>query len=156
MGFKTPRSIDNVFRFSFYQLVQLLNDSMTTILICEDDIALASYWRHLLEAEDHIVYCCETAVKALELLKTTSPDLVITDMMIKENGKFVAKGGITLVNKLRQKTQPSIPVICVSGYRPNRYNVIPALELVKTMGVDMALYKPISPKKLLNAVTSLL
>jgi len=129
---------------------------MATILICEDDIALASYWRHLLEAEDHIVYCCETVVKALELLKKISPDLVITDMMIKENGKFVAKGGITLVNQLRQKTQPFIPVLCVSGYRPNSYNLITALELAKSIGVNMALYKPIPPKQLLDAVTSLL
>ncbi|GEM_PF-5716054 len=65
-------------------------------------------------------------------------------------------GGITLVNKLRRTTQSSIPVICVSGYRPNRYNLIPALEFAKGMGVDLALYKPIAPNQLLDAVTSLL
>ena len=129
---------------------------MATILICEDDISLAAYWRQLLEAENHTVYCSQTVPQALQLAEKISPDLIITDMMIRKNEEFLPEGGITLVNQLRCRAQHSIPVICVSGYRPSSYNLLPALEIAKAMKVDLALYKPITPKKLLNEVHNLL
>ncbi len=129
---------------------------MATILICEDDISLAAYWRQLLEAERHTVYCSETAAEALALTEKISPDLIITDMMFKKNGNFFPKGGLTLLSGLRNRMQLSTPVICVSGYRPSRYNPMPAIEFAKVMGSDLALYKPISPRKLINTVHELL
>ena len=129
---------------------------MATILICEDDIALAAYWRRLLEAESHTVYCSETAIKALELVEVILPDLIITDMMIKKDGQFVPEGGITLLSGLRNRIERPIPIVCVSGYRPSAYNPTPALECARAMGVDIALYKPISPYKLINTVHGLL
>lgn len=129
---------------------------MGTILICEDNIPLAAYWRKLLEAQNHTVYCSETVSQALKLAKKICPDLVITDMMIRKNERFLPEGGITLVSQLRRNSQQSIPVICVSGYRATCHNPLPPLEIVKTMKVDLTLYKPIAPKKLLNAVHELL
>ncbi|VEP13041.1 Response regulator with CheY-like receiver, AAA-type ATPase, and DNA-binding domains [Hyella patelloides LEGE 07179] len=129
---------------------------MGTILICEDDIPLAAYWRQLLEAKNHIVYCSATVSQALQLADKIFPDLIITDMMIRKNEKFLPEGGLTLVNQLRSRVQHSIPVICVSGYRPSSYNLLPALEIAKTMKVDLTLYKPITPKKLLDEVHKLL
>lgn len=138
------------------RLANTTENTMATILICEDDIPLAAYWRQLLESQNHIVYCSETVPQALQLSEKILPDLVITDMMIRENDQFLPEGGLTLVNQLRSRVQHFIPVICVSGYRPNRYNVLPALEIAKTMEIDLALYKPIAPKNLLKAVHNLL
>lgn len=129
---------------------------MAVILICEDDTSLASYWRQLLEAERHTVWCSENVPQALRLAEEKQPDLVITDMMIKQNGKFVPEGGLSLLFKLIFRSRLSMPILGVSGYRPGRYNEIPALEFAKSMGIDQALYKPISPERLLATVHHLL
>lgn len=128
---------------------------MKTILICEDNIPLGAYWRRLLEEQGFIAYCCETVTQALELTHKLSPDLIITDMIIKENGQILSEGGITLVSQLRL-ARSSIPIMCISGYRPSQYNPISALEIAKTMKINQALYKPITAGKLLAAVHDLL
>ncbi|MGD1808763.1 response regulator [Dapis sp. BLCC M126] len=127
---------------------------MAKILILEDEILLASYWQKLLESDGHQVVCCSTVSQALKQLSAMFFDLIIADMMIKEQGKFVNSGGLTLIGKRLMCNFPMIPIIGVSGYKPTFSNS--ALEIAKDMGVDLAIYKPISPDTLLNAVNKLL
>lgn len=130
---------------------------MARILILEDEISLSAYWRQLLEEEGHQVFCCSTVPKAIETASSTNPDLIVADMMIKEQGRFVDSGGITLLSKRVTGDLPAIPIIGVSGYKPQiRHLSMSALEIAKTMGVDLALYKPIAPATLLTAIDTLL
>lgn len=129
---------------------------MAVILILEDDFSLAYYWCSLLEKEAHQVFCCETAEQALATVSQQHPDLLILDMLIKQEDHFVPQGGLTVINQLKNRPGPSVPVIGVSGYRPSRYNMITALEVAKSIGVSVALYKPIQPEQLQTAVRKLL
>lgn len=76
--------------------------------------------------------------------------------MIKRDKQFVSEGGLTVLNQLKTYRSHSLPIIGVSGYRPSRYNSITALEIAKTMGISLALYKPIRPEQLQSAVKGLL
>ncbi|MEM8611790.1 MAG: response regulator [Cyanobacteria bacterium P01_H01_bin.105] len=129
---------------------------MATVLIFEDDMPLASYWRKTLEAKNHSVYCCAKVQDALEIATTIQPDLVVMDMMIKQDGQFIPEGGLTLLTHLKLNFDGSPSIICVSGYKPGVYRQSTALEIAKHTGVDLALYKPISSEQLLEAVEQLL
>ena len=130
---------------------------MARILILEDEISLSSYWRRLLEEHGHQVVCCSTAPKALEEASSTDFDLIVADMMLKEQNRYANSGGLTLLSKRVTGDLPPIPIIGVSGHKPQA-KLLPmsALEIAKTMGVDLALYKPIAPDTLLGAIDKLL
>ena len=130
---------------------------MATILILEDDLRLAAYWQQILEAEGHEVAHADTAPRASTLVTEIEPDLIITDMVIERDGSFAPQGGLSLLAKLSAPTQErNIPVIGVSGYKPRKFNKFPPLEIAKSMGVDIALYKPVTPTVLIAAVRQLL
>ncbi|MBE9066309.1 response regulator transcription factor [Leptolyngbya cf. ectocarpi LEGE 11479] len=129
---------------------------MATVLIFEDDMQLSSYWRKVLEAKNHAVYCCATVKDALAMATTIRPDVIVMDMMIKENGQFIPEGGLTLLTQLKLNYDGSPGVIGVSGYKPGIYNQSTALEIAKYTGIDLALYKPIASEQLLEAVEQLL
>ncbi|MEO0456352.1 MAG: response regulator [Cyanobacteria bacterium P01_A01_bin.114] len=129
---------------------------MADILIFEDNTALASYWCTLLEAEQHQVRCCSTVSAALQLVSEKAPDLLIADMLIKQNNRFEAEGGLTLLTKLKLTGTFSSPILGVSGFKPGPYAQATALDAAQQIGIDMALYKPIEPEQLLAAVKKLL
>ncbi|MEM1254016.1 MAG: response regulator [Cyanobacteria bacterium P01_H01_bin.21] len=129
---------------------------MATILIFEDDVALALHWRKILETSNHSVCCCTTVEDALNMATTTHPDLVVIDMMVKQGGQFIPKGGLTLLSQLKLHYEESPYIIGVSGFKPGMYSQSTALEIAKHTGVDIALYKPISAEQLSNAVAELL
>ncbi|MGD1950425.1 MAG: response regulator [Leptolyngbyaceae cyanobacterium] len=129
---------------------------MATILIFDDNASLALQWRKGLETRDHYVCCCETLKNALAVANAIKPDIVVVDMMIRKDGKFVPEGGLTLLTCLNLKYSGSPKIIGVSGFKPGPYNKSTPLELAKRIGVDIALYKPISLELLLEAVEQLL
>jgi len=129
---------------------------MAKILIFEDDLALALYWRRLLEAQQHSVQCCAAVEAALTLVDTTNPDLVIVDMLIKAGNTTLTEGGLTLISKLRMLGSNCPRLLGVSGMKRSHYLHSTALEIAKNMGLDLALYKPISEEQLLHSVSHLL
>ena len=131
---------------------------MANILIFEDNVELAHYWREFLEADNHSVWCCMSVDEAFETANEIAPDIVIMDMLIQHDGELIPEGGLTLLSKLRLKYAGSPYVIGVSGYRPGKYSKVTPLEIAKETGsgIDLALYKPITPEQLINAVNQLL
>ena len=129
---------------------------MATILIFEDNAALALHWRKVLETQNHYVYCCETVNNALSIAKAIKPDIVVVDMMIRKDGQLVTEGGLTLLTHLNLEYSGAPKIIGVSGFKPGIYSKSTPLELAKRIGVDIALYKPISLEQLLEAVEQLL
>src|SRR5215213_11196953 len=55
---------------------------MPTILIAEDEFSIATLLRDTLEDEGYTVVLAQNGREALELLDTTSPALVLTDIMM--------------------------------------------------------------------------
>jgi len=130
---------------------------MAKILIFEDDISLALYWKRLLEAQRHSVQHCTLVAAALDVIEEMKPDLIIVDMLIKSGDRMLPEGGITLIGKLRLQSGSSrLRILGVSGMKRGAYLNSTALEIATTMGVDMSLYKPISAEQLLESVSHLL
>ncbi|MEL6940778.1 MAG: response regulator [Cyanobacteria bacterium J06598_1] len=129
---------------------------MAKVLILEDNLELALYWQRLLEAQNHGVQCCDTVAAALTLTEKMQPDLVIVDMLIKSGDTPLPQGGLTLVGKLKLLGTSCPPLLGVSGMKRSNYLKSTALEVAEKMGLDLALYKPISEEQLLRAVSYLL
>ncbi|MGD1900587.1 MAG: response regulator transcription factor [Phormidesmis sp.] len=130
---------------------------MTQILIFEDDDRLSAYWKTLLEAEDYTAECCSTMKESLIVMEQTPPDLIIVDMLIKQGGRLVAEGGLTLIAKLKlQSIDFRGPIIGVSGMKKGPFLRSTPLDIAKQMGIDVALYKPVCPDQLLQTVERLL
>jgi CheY-like chemotaxis protein len=55
---------------------------MKTILVVDDEFDLLTVWRLLLEAVGYRVITAPNGAKALELIHTTRPDLILTDCMM--------------------------------------------------------------------------
>lgn len=129
---------------------------MAKILIFEDNIDLSLYWQRLLESQAHSVQCCDSVAAALAIVETMKPDLVIADMLIKSGEATRPEGGLTLISKLQMLGPKRLRILGVSGMKPNIYLKSTALEIAENMGIDMALYKPLSAEQLLESVHYLL
>ncbi|MEM9213820.1 MAG: response regulator [Cyanobacteria bacterium P01_F01_bin.150] len=130
---------------------------MANILIMEDDIALATYWQNFLEMHDHRVVCCSTVARTIEQTSYMDVDLIIADMMIKVDGELVPEGGLTLLCKRITGALPSVPILGVSGRKPDpKIYATSPLQIAEGMGIDMVLYKPIPLEILLDAIEQLL
>ena len=58
-----------------------------TILLVEDDRRLASHWRWILEGVGYCVIHVSTVDAAIEVLESTQIDLLLTDILIEDNGR---------------------------------------------------------------------
>lgn len=131
---------------------------MTTILILEDNLELALYWKEILEAKKYAVSCCSKVSGALDFIQERFPDLLIVDMLLKEGSRTLTEGGLTLLGKLQLMniSNYSPAIIGVSAYKRSPYLYTTPLEIAETMGLDIALYKPISSMQLAESVELLL
>jgi nitrogen-specific signal transduction histidine kinase/CheY-like chemotaxis protein len=80
-----------------------------TILIVEDDVAVRSSVRRLLERHDYRVLEAPCGSQALIVLAESAVDLVISDMVMPE------MSGLELRQRLRE-LRPNLPVLLMSGY----------------------------------------
>ena len=131
---------------------------MAHILILEDEIALSSYWQDILESHGHQVICCPSVTQAIEQASTKKFDLIIADMLIKnqKSGQFEKQGGLTLIAQKDIGKIPRVPILAVSGYKPKKTFSISPLQSAANMGADLTLYKPIRSETLLQAINTLL
>ncbi|SOH94571.1 Response regulator receiver domain-containing protein [Monaibacterium marinum] len=133
---------------------------MKTIVIMEDDIALAAEWQLHLEQAGYIVVQTNGASECLEYLSDNHADLVIADVYVQRDGVFVGDGGIKLIGLLRatggKMAQPALPVICVSGVGGGTKHLPPVLELAKSMGANAVFQKPVAFSDLIKCIEALL
>ena len=88
---------------------------MDHILLLEDDFRLAMFWQHGLEHAGFRVTHCMTAADAIQTFDSQPVDLVISDILIRdENRKLKPEGGLSLVAHI-SLTRKKIPVLCVTG-----------------------------------------
>lgn len=120
---------------------------MKKVLLVDDDPALRSTLRDMLEELDCEVTEAEDGVKGLAKLREAVPDIVITDIMMPN------KEGISTISDIR-KTHPSLPIVAMSGGGSTGNTTF--LDFAKKLGANRALGKPIAFADLEAVVADLL
>lgn len=115
-----------------------MDATKATLLIVEDDVFTRTSMTAYLRAEGYDVSKAGNGVEALEIIHSSQPDLVITDLRMPE------MGGLELLKKLKENL-PQLPVIIISG-EGTMGSVIEALQL----GARDYLQKPIQDMGLLK------
>lgn len=115
----------------------------TRILIAEDDLETHEDWRETLTAWGYAVDLAEDGVKALELVNSSQPDIVLADL------RMPRKDGLELLQDIRQMGI-YLPTIIISG----QGDVPEAVEAIKLGAVDY-LRKPVDPPHLRQMLRNL-
>ena len=114
------------------------------VLIVEDEKHVRDPVRTLLENAGHEVTAAGTGEEALAELATIAPDLAILDLHLP------GVSGVDVLRELRQRCSTA-RVIILTGY-PDSELLQPALAVAPVM----MLAKPVHPRKLLEAVSTVL
>jgi len=122
--------------------------NMAHILLVEDSPEVSMSVREILGAAGHTVAEAPSGKQALELLKGTKFDAIVSDIWMPE------MDGITLLKEIRGAGN-KIPVVVISGGAPNAPLTYTA-PLAATFGANVVLYKPFEKEELLNAIASVL
>ncbi|MFO7168078.1 MAG: response regulator [Chloroflexota bacterium] len=115
---------------------------MATILVVEDEYAIAELLRDMLQEEGYAVVLASNGSQALEQLAETRPDLILSDVMMP------GMDGRALTRALR--TDPhyrSIPIVLMSAGRAPDQGID---------GYDAYISKPFNLYMVLDTVTELL
>lgn len=112
-----------------------------TILIAEDEALVLKMLSYRLQKEGFGVLTASDGKQALELLRTTTPDLVITDLMMPYHS------GLEVLEYIEKSLSRRIPVIVLSAAGQEQ-TVLKAFSL----GADDFALKPFSPNELVSRV----
>ena len=110
------------------------------VLVVEDDPSIAIGLRINLESEGYVVEVAEDGERGLELARTSSPDLIVLDVMLPK------RNGLDLLYVLRNEGR-TMPVIILSA-KSNEMDKVAGLEL----GAEDYVAKPFSLAELLARV----
>jgi DNA-binding response OmpR family regulator len=116
---------------------------MKTILVVEDDRAIARLVRDYLEGAGFAVLLAGDGEAALQMARSTKPDLVVLDLGLP------GRDGLDVTRELRRTSAVPIVVVTARGDETDR---IVGLEL----GADDYVVKPFSPKELVARVRAVL
>jgi DNA-binding response OmpR family regulator len=120
--------------------------AMYQILIVDDDVQMLDMVELVLRREGYDVLRANSGQHALEMLRTTSPDLFVIDMMMP------GIDGLSLVRRLRENPDTATsPIIFLTG-APAHLGVVDALD----SGADDYLRKPFVARELSARVRSLI
>ncbi|MEN7973075.1 MAG: response regulator [Verrucomicrobiota bacterium] len=120
---------------------------MKRILVIDDDKKIREIFERFLGDHGYAVICAKDGIDGLRLLRTESPDLVVTDIMMPNTD------GLEVVLAMRDEF-PAIPVIAISGgMSASSMNFLP---LAKKFGACRILYKPVELDGFLSAVKEVL
>ena len=113
-----------------------------TILVVEEEETTKSLIRYKLANSGYRVAVASDGVEALKLLKTTTPDLIILDLMMP-----LMSGQEFLISLRERKKYDDIPVIILSAKTLEK-DVLEGLSI----GADDFIKKPFSPSELVARV----
>ncbi|MGH2443323.1 MAG: response regulator transcription factor [Chloroflexota bacterium] len=121
----------------------MLQGSGKTVLIIEDDSAMANLIRTYLEHEGYAVETADTGDQGIEAIQRISPQVVLLDLMLP------GASGWEVLNMVRSRSD--VPIILVSGLRGEE-DRLRGFEL----GADDYVMKPFSPRELVARVRAVL
>lgn len=120
---------------------------MATILLVEDDDLVRDMLAQMLERASHTLITATNGEEAVEMLKNTEPDIMITDIIMPK------KSGITLISEVKNK-HPDMEIIAISG--GGRLDPTGYLDLSESIGATVSFEKPVDKLALLMAIDLLL
>ena len=115
------------------------------ILVIDDEPDICSTVRSILEDEGYVVSVAENGESARNLVRTTSPDLLLLDIWMPDID------GISLLKEFTNEIAINVPVIMMSGHG----TVETAVEATR-LGAKDFIEKPLSLAKLLHTVQNVL
>lgn len=116
---------------------------MTHILVIEDEQKLRSVLQKYIEAEGYRCELLAEGTTAVEIIKSSNPDLILLDIMLP------GKNGIDICKEVRQFSQ--VPIIMVTA-KVEEIDMLLGLEL----GADDYINKPFSPREVVARVKATL
>lgn len=116
---------------------------MATILIVDDSEMDRVLEHSILENAGHTLLFASEGAGALECIRHSEVDLVITDLAMPE------LNGLRLIKELREEGM-EVPIIAVSGVAADQ------LDLAQDYGANFALVKPVGAETLLKTVAKAL
>lgn len=124
---------------------------MALILLLEDDDVLARQIKAFLELDGHEVQVFQYATDAIAFLDMHPVNLIIADLFIRVDGKYVQDGGIKLISYTRQIAARKIPIIAISGAFNAAHGAYASSSSI-TVGATANLAKPFHPDELSHLV----
>ncbi|MBE2213330.1 MAG: response regulator [Opitutaceae bacterium] len=116
-----------------------MSERPVQVLVIEDDEAMRAMLVQMLHRLGYDVIPAANGRIALDLLKTATPDFVITDLLMPE------KDGIETILELR-RSAPSLRVIAISG--GGRLSSADYLHMARKLGAVATLEKPFEREQL--------
>jgi two-component system, NtrC family, nitrogen regulation response regulator NtrX len=113
---------------------------MSKILIIDDERSIRNSLKEIIEYENHEVETAENGVLGLELINSTTFELVFCDI------KMPGMDGIEVLDKLLE-THPEIPVVMISGHG----NIETAVECIKKGAFDF-IEKPLDLNRIVVTI----
>lgn len=117
------------------------------VLLIDDYADVRRMLRMALEDVGIDVIEAKNGAVGLEMLKTDTVDLIITDLLMPE------KEGIETIRELRL-TDSNVPVIAITGGGPMPPDRL--IEVAKNLGANAGLSKPVDPDELTELVQKLI
>ena len=118
---------------------------MNTVLLLEDDVIVMKANKGILELEDFRVLACYSLEEAWEVVRKTTPDLLVLDIMLPDGN------GVDFCKEYRAKYGKNVPVLFLSVLSENE-------DIIKGYGAGGVDYlvKPFAAEMLLIKVRALL
>jgi DNA-binding response OmpR family regulator len=119
---------------------------MANVLVIEDDTHIWKMIEYKLKKEKHDLTWANDGLKAMEILNTFKPDLIISDIMVPY------MDGIQILKKIKSMDElKDIPVIMLTS-KAQEDDIVKGLEL----GAQDYMAKPFSPAELMLRVNKAL
>jgi two-component system nitrogen regulation response regulator NtrX len=115
------------------------------ILVIDDEPDICSTVRGILEDEGYVVSVAENGESAKNIIRSTSPDLILLDIWMPDID------GISLLKEFTNEIAINVPVIMMSGHG----TIETAVEATR-LGAKDFIEKPLSLAKLLHTVQNVL
>jgi CheY-like chemotaxis protein len=122
--------------------------NMAKILVIDDDQQILKMASVMLNREGHHVLTAESGVKVMQLIESTQPDAIVTDILMPDFD------GIEVLTACRDKGT-NIPIIAMSGGRRNLTAEL-NLSTASLLGATEVLAKPFSKEQLIACVSKVL
>lgn len=116
---------------------------MKKILVVEDDLSIREIIVEILESEGYVVSSGINGRDGLKSLETSTPDLIIMDVMMPIMDGFEFRE-----NLMKNSQWSSIPTLVMSAQNQN-------LDKLKSHGLENFINKPLDLNRLLEAVSTL-
>ena len=125
--------------------------SEPSVVVVEDDQAIASYLADNLTADGFAVTVARGAGEALRMIEVRGPDLVLLDLMLGDGSGLAVLDRVRAADGLGSRVDPALPMIVLSG-RGSEADRVRGFA----RGADDYVVKPFAYQELLGRVRAVL